>query len=395
MVGGRLPALTTLRFAAAALIVLVHSYGLFGLPAHQPGGITFVQAVSFFFVLSGFVLAYAHPTLDGGAWRFLATRATRLWPAHLVAFAIFVHAFPFTLPGRERYGTPWDYTLLNLTLTHAWVPRFHSFFSYNDVTWTISCEWLFALCFPLLLARTPRGWLRTLGATFALVVATVALANSLHAAHRIAGDFATEGVGTLGLVYINPLARLFEFTCGMALCALWRAAAPRIRVGRATATAAEVAALALAWWEIAHVAGALHRPLAYRALGYAGVQWVIVSGGGVPAFALVIFVFACGRGWVSRLLALRPLVFLGEISYAIYLTHHIAIRYIGQYPQRVQATDLRSYVAFWFVVLAASSAIYLLIERPAVRVMRRLLPPVRGAPQSVGRSPLAVTPGND
>src|SRR5260221_11975920 len=78
----KLNALTGLRFVAAAMI-LVHHAASFGI---QLPALAFDHGVSFFFVLSGFVLAYVHPSI-GSAYElraFLWNRVVRIWPAHLV-----------------------------------------------------------------------------------------------------------------------------------------------------------------------------------------------------------------------------------------------------------------------------------------------------------------------
>src|SRR5438874_9672096 len=77
-----LPALTSLRFFLAALVVLRHSNGLFGIPPSF-AYLAFGQSVSGFFVLSGFLLTYRYPALDGpGTRRFLVSRVVRIWPLH-------------------------------------------------------------------------------------------------------------------------------------------------------------------------------------------------------------------------------------------------------------------------------------------------------------------------
>ena len=75
----KLDALTSLRFFAAAMIVLVHSnpvFGAMGLAESLP----LDQGVSFFFVLSGFILAYNYPVLVGEAdiLAFLKARIARI-----------------------------------------------------------------------------------------------------------------------------------------------------------------------------------------------------------------------------------------------------------------------------------------------------------------------------
>jgi peptidoglycan/LPS O-acetylase OafA/YrhL len=54
-VNPKIDTLTSLRFFAAALIVIGHSIGVFGFPADWPRGLATYQGVTFFFVLSGFI----------------------------------------------------------------------------------------------------------------------------------------------------------------------------------------------------------------------------------------------------------------------------------------------------------------------------------------------------
>src|SRR5580765_5922555 len=85
----KLEVLTSLRFFAAALIVVQHSRGSFGLPEQWGEPFMFDQGVAFFFVLSGFILTYVYPSLDTfGRRRFVLARIARVWPAHVAALIL-------------------------------------------------------------------------------------------------------------------------------------------------------------------------------------------------------------------------------------------------------------------------------------------------------------------
>lgn len=93
MTKSKLDALTGLRFLAAAMILIHHS------PFHIPvPAIAYDHGVSFFFVLSGFILAYVHPTIGSmqEVKAFLWNRVARIWPAHLVTLMTTV--FLFSVP---------------------------------------------------------------------------------------------------------------------------------------------------------------------------------------------------------------------------------------------------------------------------------------------------------
>jgi peptidoglycan/LPS O-acetylase OafA/YrhL len=117
----RLDALTSLRF----FIVIYHSANLFGLSLNSGNYFALGQAVSFFFVLSGFILAYVYPKLENWSQisRFWCARIARIWPVLLASFFLAYWLLP----------AGWDSTIVlaNILMIHAWIPFPKYFFSYN------------------------------------------------------------------------------------------------------------------------------------------------------------------------------------------------------------------------------------------------------------------------
>src|SRR5271163_1957108 len=110
---GNIKSLTSLRFLAAALLVFYH-LGQSQLAKGAPAFFGFLescaldQGVSFFFVLSGFILHYSYPVLGsrGDAWRFLLSRFARVWPAHIAAIVLFlIVGADLWLPSGSKF--PW------------------------------------------------------------------------------------------------------------------------------------------------------------------------------------------------------------------------------------------------------------------------------------------------
>ena len=146
----KLNALTSLRFVAAALIVIHHSRGLFGFGEYLLFPFQLDQGVSFFFVLSGFILAYAYPNLNGfkNISRFLLSRFARIWPAHVVAFLLLCLLFPSPFEWYSLRGyNPFLLAGVNLFMVHGWIPIETYFFSFNNVSWSISTEFFFIYVF--------------------------------------------------------------------------------------------------------------------------------------------------------------------------------------------------------------------------------------------------------
>src|SRR6476646_5690812 len=80
----RLQSLTSLRFCAAACIVISHVQGSLAVSRIWAYPFALEQGVAFFFVLSGFNLTYVYPTLDGRRIpRFIVSRFARIWPTNI------------------------------------------------------------------------------------------------------------------------------------------------------------------------------------------------------------------------------------------------------------------------------------------------------------------------
>ena len=136
------------------------------------------QGVSFFFVLSGFILTHVYSSRrDIGYWGFVRLRIARLWPVHLVTLllvVLFVHPASFAGDGLfDRRLT----LLANLPMTQSMFPFISYLFSWNSVSWSISTEICFYLCFPFLLANVERSWLRNLLISCLLAVGVFGVLN--------------------------------------------------------------------------------------------------------------------------------------------------------------------------------------------------------------------------
>jgi peptidoglycan/LPS O-acetylase OafA/YrhL len=346
--------LTSLRFVAAAMIVLTHSRPNYELSRNWGDPLILTMAVDFFFVLSGFILAHAYPRLDAaGTRRFLVARAARLWPLHIATFVLFlpiVYLHAPSMPSSTPVAMP-----ANLALVHAWVPFPDSYFSFNPVSWTISTELGLYLLFPLLVRNWRSTWLPKLVLSIVLFAAMAYLARWFELPPF---RFGQRGASFNGLARVNPLANVYPFVLGMAACSVWRYLEPRLRVGALVGTALEVAAVILAAWSMSSP----------ETLSYGGIPalppWSV-------AFPFLIVVMGLRRGLVSRLLSMRGMVLLGEISYAVYLVHYgIMLGFAYVRPSAPRIPDSAVYGLFWLVVLAASWALWRWVESPARSFVR-------------------------
>ncbi len=302
-------------------------------------------AVDFFFLLSGFViwLNYGERLRGrGAAADFIARRIARVWPLHAVMLA-FGGALALLLlaSGREAGHFPVAQLPLQIAMMQNW--GFLGGLSWNDPAWSISCEWAAYLLTPiavLLLDPLVRG--RHLPTT-ALVVAAALPLLVLGALAHARGE---TGLG-FDITHFGLVRCLCEFACGTMLAGLWRRWRGDVRVET-------VCWLAGAGWVTAWAAG-------------------LAEAFAVPfAFATLLMALALGAERARHPLSGRTIHWLGEISYATYLSHFLlffAFKLALIHDDRNVPPLL--VLAYLIAVLAVSAGLYHWVERPAQRWILR------------------------
>lgn len=341
----RLPSLTGLRAVGAFLVFAFHVH-VMGFIADSGTRTTMewifgsgAVGVSFFFILSGFVLTWsARPGhTAAGFWR---RRFAKIYPNHLVTAVVAIGAASVT-------GSALSLAIVvpNLLLVQGWSPDISVFFGLNTVSWSLACEVFFYALFPLLhraLVRLPPRWLwPATVAVLGLVWLVPVAAQLLPAADRY------------WAIWVLPVARLPEFVAGMILARI-------VSSGRWPAVPV---------WPVAALA-----VTAYLLVRWLPGDFRLVAGTAVPLALVVAAVGAAdaadaaGRGtpWATR-----SAVWLGEISYAFYLVHQIVLRVLakaaGTGHQPLAGLGL-ALVALT-VAVAASWLLYRCVELPAMALI--------------------------
>lgn len=355
----KLDALTSLRFFAAAMIVLTHAhpiFGSFGIAEAAPLG----QGVSFFFVLSGFILAYNYRDFskDGSIKRFLVARFARVWPLHLVTCIIWIGLI-FHFDRTFYFGGETGALRLisNLTLVQSWIPLKLWALSFNGVAWSISNEMFFYLLFPMLIGLWSKHWAKLFFGATIIVAAFIWAGNSLEL--KTSDDY--NGVSLLGTLYFNPLVRAFEFMFGIFLAKVFMT--PAIHEFKTNAFGwlyLEIMSLGLV------VVGMLlaGNPARIADIFGTAAGYYFQREGIWLIWGLLILVFALSKGPIGKLLSTQPMVFLGEISFSLYLVHAIIITFIEPYTESIKLYGLVGYSAFWLVALFFSILLYKGVEDP-------------------------------
>ncbi|MCC8170705.1 MAG: acyltransferase [Parabacteroides sp.] len=200
--------LTSLRFVFALMVFGAHCYVLDPYFSHFLYKEGFV-GVGFFFVLSGFIIAYNYQRKfeQGQVSRraFWVARFARIYPLHLVTL------FLLLLAGGYLFALNRDTVLKifsQLFLLHPFIPRTAYFFSFDSPSWSLGCEQLFYFLFPFLALR-----LSSARSLFWLLTAVGGLVAW--------GMFLTPEEHIRAYWYVNPLTRLPDFLVGMLLYKLY------------------------------------------------------------------------------------------------------------------------------------------------------------------------------
>lgn len=310
--------LASLRFFAAALVVLFHLrvltwpyHGIFKknyLHTFEYGYV----GVSIFFILSGFVISFANANWRG--WkRYLMGRAARIYPSHwIILFSVAAYAVIMYF---QQYGITvdsWLSLLANLALVQAWVPDEAYYFSMDVVSWSLSVEIFFYVSFLFLRRLSDKSiYILSAFSYLALVIAAVLLRHTWSDTEYWVFD-------------INPVVRLPEFLIGMALYRLYKSGRlPKLWLPKfnfALILIGLIATMTLISWI----------PVGVIKFKYAYTYSI------VPVPFAVLMIIALLDEKSNAYMRHRSLILLGEASFALYLIHRPIIDYVfaftRQYP---------------------------------------------------------------
>lgn len=367
--------LTSVRFFAALYVVVFHLAPP-ELRATELGR-RFAEGgfigVSFFFVLSGFILGwnYLPRYADGGIpprafWR---ARLARVYPVYV--FALLASAPYFVLGVFREQPTHaaaafelGQVGTLVLTLTQSWIPRYAT--AWNSPSWSLSVEAFFYAVFPLLAAGAVAIPKRRVTTVLVATCVAALVAPALYLLLRPDGlafpRFDSNGSWLDGLRYM-PLPHLAQFGGGL-VTARWlldRESTPEASpIGDVTWPVLGLVALALA---LLMTVGAY--PL-----------YVFVHDGLLaPIFLAIIVLLARGGGPLVRLLSRPTLTLLGEASYGLYLLHLPVSVWLLIVGKRF-GLDLDpghgalAFALFLPIVIATSVVVLRTVEEPMRRAIR-------------------------
>jgi peptidoglycan/LPS O-acetylase OafA/YrhL len=314
-------------------------------------------SVSYFILLSGFVLGYNYNErarqgkLD--RVRFWKTRFARIYPIYFLSLVLSVGQLPGEYQAHS-HAMFWTGIVLTPLLLQGWIPAITTFM--NTPAWTMSAEAFYYAIFPWLAKMKRPERIGPHTAKMAGLWALGLVPGTLYIIFNPDGiahpDRWSYGIWLWALKY-TPYSHVFSFIFGVMLASLDQMIerASRLR-------------LLLGFLGFGGIYGLL-------CLGPLVPYAIIHDGLLMPLFGCLILGLA-GENPLAAVLGVRPLVFVGEASYCLYLLHFNLWNLIHS----SHILDTLGLVRFdpWIsyaLLIALSIAALHLIEKPAQRKLRQ------------------------
>ena len=334
--------ITGLRALAATMVVMIHTgalvnFGALGQAITSAGK----YGVDIFFVISGYTIARTF-TEAKNYQSYLTRRILRIVPLYWLAIAVAILLWrtgAFALPyWMQELGSQPDLYNFLMHLSMLSYLDYRVANSLLGVEWTIPIEVFWYVCLPLLLHFT-KNIPKAVGGILVLLVLTGGLSYA-----------SKQLFGTSQPIKWSPIAHGHLFVVGAAAFYL-RERFAEGGSGRA------------AFW----IGGAVLVFLTALLLDFGGRSELLA----LSTAAMIVWATPQRAAWLTRPLTLPPMLFLGSISYSIYLLHMLVLQVMQGFALLPQA-GLAQFLVVYSVTVALSTGTYLLVEKPTNRMGRRL-----------------------
>lgn len=305
--------------------------------------------VSFFFILSGFILAYNYQNRilenQKSIRNFYIARFARIFPLHVLTLII---SLPFTYKYFIQNENLWlSQAITNLSLTHSFIPLRSIYFSFNIPSWSLADEMFFYLVFPFLILLIPK--VRALN--IFLIVSIIAIIPILVLV--IPESYYHQ------IFYINPFTRVIDFIIGIFIFNTYKTLTREER--SIDYNFLEISSILLLL-----VFFIFHQSISQVAR-FSFYYWIPMS--------YLIFSFSFQKGKVSNFLSNKIFIHLGEISFGFYMYHLLVIWCFSAINSRFLniSNDISILIITFSISLFVSHYSYILFETPMNRYIKNTL----------------------
>jgi len=335
-------ALTSTR-AVAAIMVVIHHFGSDLFPFSLSKNIFHGGniAVSYFFVLSGFVLFISYNRVVISYADYFKRRIGRIVPVYLLALALMICFFTlyknYTLDGKASKEI-----FLSMFFLQAYVPSYPLVL--NSPAWTISVEMFFYILFPFFLLLLNKNAKAFAAITLVLFIASQAFHLEYYSVRWSLPDSIVD------TVFFNPAMHINQFMIGMIggyLFSKNKLPAERYKWSALILFCCIILLIAFRPENISYQVGLI-----------------------APVFMLFILCVAICN---PKILNVKGFIFLGEISYGIYILQFPVYKFLEVFNERLVHMPKQFFFYFaLFILLLAASLSYRFIEQPLRRKISSL-----------------------
>lgn len=323
------------RFICALLILWHH------MPVWKPVGAAFGNPiVTFFFVLSGFLITHSYRDLllnkIVGTKEFIIKRCATIFPLQWLFTILFV---VFSINVVSYWAVPF-----HLTLTQSLLPFWEIDFTLNTPSWFLSSIFVCYLLTPLLLRIRDRK-------CFMLIFIFMLL--FWHSFLFLL----PESIGRRWLCYISPFARIFDYGMGILLALYWTKIKNLLVKSNGVCYNTMIELIAIGLMSLC-----LLRP------HIMGIEKLIGIGSPLLSLMMCMFisVFCMSNGPISKFLSIPIFNKLGAMSIAIYMCHGFVMHYTNDVVEY-------SIVCYIFLTLSIVLLFSFLLEKYYCRYMKNII----------------------
>jgi len=334
-----------LRFIAALTVVFYH----FAPHAMQMNLIFFVksggEAVNFFFFISGFVLIisntksyFANPNNSFSITTFYIKRIARIYPLYvfaLLALAVFHYGIHSIDTNTVKYRLPFEFLGIQRWLYAG---------SFNSPGWTISCEFFFYLLFPFIIVymrKNMRGFTLFVLAYFFIAILISATLNYILKQHLPPIENRV-----LSSLYKHPIFLISTFLFGMLGGKIYMENKITFFKGWKNNFLAVIISI-----------------MAISLIKYYADDELLASGILAPLYFILVTSITSFTKNQTVIFSYKPVIFLGEISFGIYILQAPVQRYFTYFFGEINNTG--TMMLFVFTLITIASITYYIIEIPA------------------------------
>ena len=325
---------------------------------HCEGPASGACGVSIFLVLSGFLMMYSYYDRDlscslKDCITFSVKKIKRLYPLHIIMMALPMLFSLRSIILNFSYKGLLDFIIqiiLNITLLQAWVPVTKFYFSLNMVAWYLSvCLFIYAV-FPFILRKFKKMKMNKIIFVGIIVFVCQIIVCILL---KFFNPFSTSYYFT----YIFPIFRLGDFVIGCCLGYIFINV--DFNFNRTQATIIEFISLILF---------ACSEFVFLKSIGILGSYHFKYSVLFIPSSVTLVMTFAINKGFISKALAWKSIVYIGNISPYAFLIHNNIIIIVRIFMYKLILSESSMWfkpvlIVVSFVLTVLSSAAYMAIER--------------------------------